>query len=145
MAAIREWYSGYSIIYNWFEDNYGKQALEEYWHYIAKAVYTGLAKQFREGGLPYIRDYFREIIEEDEGKVRFEEDGNKLTVEVLEMPDHIWQKEYLEIGGMPRENYSRSYEVIYGDVAAMAELGFELLKYDADGRLKFQFTKEDAA
>ena len=32
MAAIREWYSGYSIIYNWFEDNYGKQELEDYWH-----------------------------------------------------------------------------------------------------------------
>lgn len=145
MAAIREWYSGYSIIYNWFEDNYGKQELEDYWHYIAKEVYAGLAEKFKQGGLPYIRDYFKEIIEEDEGKVRFEEGENSLIVEVLEMPDHIWQEKYLEIGGMPRENYYRSYETIYGDVAKMAGIGFELLKYDPDGKLMFKFTKEAAA
>ena len=145
MAAIREWYSGYSIIYNWFEDNYGKQELEDYWHYIAKEVYADLAEKFKQGGLPYIRDYFKEIIEEDEGKVRFEEGENSLIVEVLEMPDHIWQEKYLEIGGMPRENYYRSYETIYGDVAKMAGIGFELLKYDPDGKLTFKFTKEAAA
>ena len=61
------------------------------------------------------------------------------------MPDHIWQEKYLEIGGMPRENYYRSYETIYGDVAKMAGIGFELLKYDPDGKLMFKFTKEAAA
>ena len=144
MAAIREWYSGYSIIYNWFEDRYGAEALEEYWHYIAKEVYADLADQFRQGGLPYIRSYFQEIIEEDQGKVRFEEEGGSLTVEILECPDYIWQKAYLEIGGMPRENYYRSYETIYGDVAKMAGMDFALLKYDKDGRLKFRFAEREA-
>lgn len=139
MAAIREWYSGYSIIYNWFEDNYGEQELEDYWHYIAKEVYTGLAEEFKKGGLLYIRNYFKEIIEEDNGSVQFEEAENTIVVEILEAPDYIWQKEYIEIGGMPRDNYYRSYEVIYGDVAKMADMEFKLLKYDTEGRLKFMF------
>ena len=144
MAAIREWYSGYSIIYNWFEDRYGNQALEDYWHFIAKEVYSDLAEAFQKGGLPYIRGYFQEIIEEDDGKVRFDQTENSLTVEILECPDYIWQKAYLEIGGMPRENYYRSYETIYGDVAKMAGMDFELLRYDRDGRLKFKFTEKEA-
>jgi hypothetical protein len=145
MAAIREWYSGYSIIYNWFEDHYGEQELYKYWKYIAKEIYSDLAEEFKTKGLPFIRDYFKEIIEEDLGSVTFEQDANSLTVDVIEMPDHIWQKEYLEIGGMPRDNYYRSYEVIYGEVAKMAGLEFELLRFDTEGKLKFKFTDRRVA
>ncbi len=141
MAAIREWYGGYSIIYRWFEDNFGYEGLVRYWHHIAEHVYADLADKFRQGGLPYIAGYFREIIEEDEGSVDIALNEDSVTIDILECPDHIWQKHYDQGFSMPRENYYRSYEVIYGDVAKMAGLGFELLRYDKDGKLKFAFKK----
>ena len=52
-----------------------KAGLEEYWHSYRKGgVYGVKSNSARVEGL-YIRDYFREIIEEDEAKVRFEETG----------------------------------------------------------------------
>lgn len=141
MAAIREWYGGYSIIYRWFEDNFGYEGLVKYWHYIAKEVYSDLADKFREGGLPCVAEYFREIIEEDEGRAEIALTENSVTVDIQECPDHIWQKHYDQGYSMPRENYYRSYETIYGDVARMAGMGFKLLRYDTEGRLKFEFTR----
>lgn len=145
MAAIREWYGGYSIIYRWFEDNYGYPELVRYWHYIAREIYAPLAEKFRSGGPAYIQRYFEEIIREDEGEVECTIDGGGATVEILNCPDRIWQKHYDQGFSMPRDNYYRSYEVIYGDVAQMAGYDFELLRYDPEGRLKFRFARREGA
>ena len=116
MAAIREWYGGYSMIYRWFEDKFGYEELVKYWHFIAKEVYGNLAGEFRRGGLPCVADYFREIIEEDEGTVDITLGEDSVVIDIQECPDHIWQKHYDQGYSMARENYYRSYEVIYGDV-----------------------------
>ncbi|MPN46745.1 hypothetical protein SDC9_194343 [bioreactor metagenome] len=78
MAAIREWYGGYSIIYRWFEKKFGEDALYEYWHYIAGEVYSELAKKFSDGGPAFIASYFAEIILEDEGKMVVEADKDSV-------------------------------------------------------------------
>lgn len=145
MAAIREWYGGYSIIYRWFENRFGEDALYEYWHYVAKEVYPELAQKFRDGGPAFIASYFTDIILEDEGKLCVEADKNSVTVKILECPDHIWQTHYDQGYSMPNSNYYRSYEVIYADVAKMAGYDFELLEYDTQGRLKFRFTRQEAS
>jgi hypothetical protein len=143
MAAIREWYSGYSIIYRWFENKFGEDDLYEYWHYIAREVYQELAEKFREGGPTYIVSYFTEIILEDEGKLTVTADKDSVTVEILECPDHIWQTYYDQGYSIPNDNYYKSYEVIYGDVAEMAGYDFEMLKFDTQGRLKFRFSRRE--
>ena len=120
MAAIREWYGGYAIIYRWFEDNFGEEGLEEYWHYIAKEVYAPLAEKFRTGGLASIAAYFPEIILEDEGSVCVTANKDSVTVEILECPDYIWQTYYDQGYSMPRDHYHRSYELISVDVVQLA-------------------------
>lgn len=142
MAAIREWYGLYGIIYNWFEDQYGYGALEEYWRYIAETVYPEVAADFREMGFPYIAEYFAGIMEADEGKATISVAENAVTIDIQECPDAIWQKFHDNGYFMPRDHYYKSYEVIYGTVARMAGLRFEMLRYDPHGRLKFAFTRE---
>lgn len=145
MAAIREWYGGYSIIYRWFEDKFGYKELENYWHFIAREVYKDLAKEFKAGGPSYICDYFTDIITADEGKLTVKADENSAVIDILECPDYIWQQHYDQGYSMPRDNYYKSYEIIYGDVAAMAGYRFEMLRFDTKGRLKFRFTRQEVA
>ncbi len=146
MAAIREWYGGYNIIYNWFERKYGYEELKTYWHYLAEEVYKPLLKDTFEAGPQAIADYFHDIIESDEGKVETAVDGNSVTVEILECPDYIWQHHFSD---MPygiadkNEHYYRSYEVIYGDAATFFGYGFELLRFSTVGKLKFRFTRKE--
>lgn len=145
MAPIREWYGGYSIIYRWFEDRFGYEELENYWHYVAKEVYAELAEKFKSGGVNYIAEYFREIIEEDEGKAEITVEGGSVTIDIQECPDYIWQTYYDQGFSMPRDNYYKSYEIIYGDVAKMSGYDFEMLRFDTTGKLKFRFTKQEVA
>lgn len=141
MAPIREWYGGYTILYNWFEDRYGYEELQKYWKYIADEIYTELGEKFKEGGLLYIRDYFRDIIEEDEGSVEFKLSDDSLIVDIIECPDNKWQKFYDAGYSIGRENYYRSYEVIYSETAKKAGFEFKVLRYDPTGKLKFEFSK----
>lgn len=145
MAPIREWYGGYSIIYRWFEDKFGYEELENYWHYVAKEVYTELAEKFKNGGTSCIADYFKEIIEEDEGTAEITVSDDSVTVDIKECPDYIWQTYYDQGFSMPRDNYYKSYEIIYGDVAKMSGYDFEMLRFDTTGKLKFRFTKQEVA
>lgn len=146
MAAIREWYGGYNIIYNWFEKRFGYAELENYWHYLAEEVYKPLLTEKFQEGPQAIADYFHEIIEEDEGKVETIVDENSVTVDIKECPDYIWQHFYSD---MPygiadnNEHYYKSYEVIYGDVAKFAGYKFEMLRFSTEGKLKFKFTKKE--
>jgi hypothetical protein len=141
MAPIREWYGLYSIMYNWIEDKYGYNDLVDYWKYIAGEIYTDVAENFKQGGFPYICDYFKKIIEIDEGVVEFELADNHITIDIKESPDYKWQKFFDAGFSMPRDHYFRVYEVIYGEVAKKAGLKFEMLRYDPTGKLKFAFYK----
>ncbi len=145
MAAIREWYGGYAIIYRWFEDRFGYEELESYWHYVAREVYGDLAERFRERGTSYICAYFADIITADEGSVTVEADERSATIDIHACPDYIWQKHYDQGYSMPGENYYKSYEIIYGDVAEMAGYEFEMLRFDTEGKLKFRFSRQEAA
>ncbi len=145
MAAIREWYGGYAIIYRWFEDRFGYEELENYWHFVAKEVYGDLAGEFRKRGPSYICTYFTDIITTDEGKLTVEADEKSATIEIHACPDYIWQKYYDQGYSMPGENYYKSYEIIYGDVARMAGYQFEMLRFDTKGKLKFRFIRQEEA
>ena len=101
MAAIREWYGGYAIIYRWFEDRFGYEELENYWHFVAKEVYGDLAGEFRKRGPSYICTYFTDIITTDEGKLTVEADEKSATIEIHACPDYIWQKYYDQGYSMP--------------------------------------------
>lgn len=141
MSAIREWYGLYNIMYNWIEENYGYKDLEDYWKYVADEVYSDLAESFKEKGLTYIRDYFKKIIEVDEGVVNFDLIEDKIVVDIIESPDYKWQKFFYNSKFLPGPNYFKSYDVIYGEVAKKAGFRYELLRYDPCGNLKFSFTK----
>jgi len=144
MAAIREWYGGYNIIYNWFKRNYGVEELQNYWHYLADEVYKPMLTDRFKKGTQDIADYFHEIIEADEGKVETEVTDNEVTIDIKECPDYIWQHYYADMPcGIADDNkeYYKSYITIYGDVADAAGYDFEELKFSTDGKLKFRFKK----
>ncbi|MEG1524795.1 MAG: hypothetical protein RRZ24_06145 [Clostridia bacterium] len=144
MSAIREWYGLYSLIYNFMEDEFGYEALVDYWRYIGEKVYSDEADRFRTGGMPYIRDYFKSRIEVDDGIATFDVDEHHVVVDIQKCPDYIWQK-YFDVNGftLPRPHYFRVYEVIYAMVAEKAGLDFSMLRYDETGKLKFEFRKPE--
>jgi len=117
MAAIKEWFGLYNIIYDWFEKNYGYQKLEEYWKYIARSCYSSLAAEFRDKGPEYVRDYFETIFEKDGGQAIGTVRKGRVTVEVLESPDVRWLKAFDNPAFKIVPYYFNHYEVIFGEIA----------------------------
>ena len=82
MAPIREWYGGYSIIYRWFEKKFGEDALYEYWHFVAKEVYSDLAKQFQIAGTPVAFEQVMAAVSDfEKGNMRLSVVLNSLNAE----------------------------------------------------------------
>jgi hypothetical protein len=141
MAAIKEWFGLYNIMYDWFEKNYGYQELEEYWRFVARTCYTKLAAEFKEKGPGYVKDYYEMIFAEDGGKAVGTVCKDEVTIEVLESPDIKWMKAFDNPAFKPVPYYFNHYEVIFGEIAQMAGLDFKMLSIRKNGKCKWTFSK----
>ena len=139
MAAIKEWFGLYNIMYDWFEKKYGYQELEEYWSYIARSCYADLAVKFREKGPEYIRDYYESIFLADGGKAKGVVHGNEVVVEVLESPDIKWMQAFDNPNFKTVPYYFNHYEVIFREIAKMAGIEFDMLENREDGKCRWAF------
>lgn len=142
MAAIREWFGLYNIIYDWFERNCGYPELEEYWRNIARNCYADLAVRFREKGPDYVKEYFEGIFQEDGGQAASVVGGDDVTIEVLESPDVKWMQAFDNPHFKTVPYYFNHYEIIFGEIARMAGLEFEMLKKGEDGLCKWRFCRK---
>lgn len=140
MAAIKEWFGLYNIIYTWIKENYGYDELVEYWKNIATKVYPKLAEDFRTKGFTFIKDYFEQIFAADDGKAvgAVEKDG--VTITVIESPDVKWTQSFGYSSFQLQPFYFDHYKYVYGQVADMAGLDFEMIEQQPDGQCVFRFS-----
>jgi hypothetical protein len=146
MASINEWYGAYNIIYKWFENEYGHDDLKKYWRHIARCCYKDLAIDFKVKGLEFIKDYFEWIFQNDGGRARGTISKDIVMVEILESPDYKWMNFYDNPNFKTVPYYFEHYEVIFGEIAKMADLEFKMIENRTDGKCKWEFRckKEEA-
>ena len=141
MAAINEWFGLYNIIYSFVEQNYGYGELTEYWKNTAKTVYAKLAEDFKKQGLPYIKTYFEETFAKDEGSASGSIDADGVTISITESPDVKWTQAYEYDSFKLKPWYFDHYKYIYGQVAEMAGMDFEMIAQPPDGKCVFRFSR----
>lgn len=139
MAAIKEWFGLYNIMYDWIEKRFGYNELEGYWKFIAISCYADLAKKFKEKGPDYISDYFKNYFLSDEGKVKVTVDKGAIVMEVIESPDIKWMQAFDNPNFKTVPYYFNHYEVIFGEIAKMAGIEFEMLEKRDNGKCKWVF------
>jgi hypothetical protein len=140
MAAIKEWFGLYSIIYSWIEKNYGYAELTKYWENTASEIYPGLARDFREKGPEYIKEYFETIFAADGGAAAGTVDGAGVTIRVTDSPDKKWAEAFGYPSYALKPWYFDRYRYVYGTVAEMAGLRCDMLDCPEDGRCTFRFS-----
>jgi hypothetical protein len=143
MAAIKEWFGLYSVIYSWIEKNYGYDELTKYWENTARQIYPTLARDFREKGSGYIKEYFEEVFAADDGGATGTIDDTGVTIRVTESPDKKWSEAFGYSAYALKPWYFDHYKYVYGTVADMAGLRFEMLTCPPDGRCEFRFSLKE--
>lgn len=142
MSAIKEWYGAYNVIFNWFKENYGKKALEEYWKFIANSCYDETIEKFKNEGLDGIKEYFEDIFDKDGGKYNSNLKDNKLVFEVVDCPAYSFMKNSDNPYFEPIEEYCEHHQVINSILAKKSGHKFEMVECDNNGHCKWVFKNE---
>ena len=140
MAPIREWFGVYNIIYRWFEQRYGKKALEEYWKYIAQNCFSEILNRFSTG-IVGVRDYLSETFDKDGGEYLSTIKGDSLIFEVTKCPDYDFMNSVFNINFKPIEDYCKHHEIFNSALAEKAGYSFCMAECNHKGQCKWVFEK----
>lgn len=143
MAAIREWFAAYGIIYKHMEERHGPQALEEYWQTMGESLAGILGNKTGTEALRELREYFTENTPKDGGACEASLADHMLTVKIERCPDHL----YFAETPYPTHKFGREYcrhcPGIYGSLAQACGCSMEHTPPQVDGdgayHCEFQF------
>ena len=85
--AAPDFYFTLNATFRWIYDNWGEEGLVQYWQGLGREHFAAISEQFRDGGLPAVRDYWQAFFDDDPGgdvSVTLADDA--VTVEVRSCP-----------------------------------------------------------
>lgn len=142
MAPIKEWFGIYSIIFDWFEERYGYDALVEYWKFIADSCFPETVKAFKDKGLEGIREYVEETFQKDGGRFLSKPGEGYFEFEVTECPDYAFFHSSGNRAFAPHEYYCKHHEVINSVLSEKSGFSFHMTECDNNGRCKWVFKEK---
>lgn len=122
--AAADFYFAINATFRFILDNYGEDALEQYWRAMGDEYYASLADRFREGGLDEVERYWREFFAaEPGGEVEVSRAEHTVHIDVRDCPAIRWLRMHnREI--VP--NYCRHCHHVSTAIASRAGLAFVL-------------------
>lgn len=120
-------------------ENYGDEGVKEYLACYAESFYKPLAQAVIEKGLIELKNYFTDIYKKEEWEqyLHARIDGDVLTITVDKCPAVTFMK---ASGHTPSRWYKETTYTVYGTLAKMCGLDFEVKYYDEkDGKTEFTF------
>lgn len=118
---------------------YGEKAVHEYLAQYVAAFHKPLIEQLRQGTLPPLADYLRNIYaaENASDALTLTESDQELLVTVSYSPAIRYMQ---RIGHTPKETYQATTSIVYEELAKQSGIGFELISYDlSTGAAQFRF------
>ena len=141
MAAIKEWFGGFNVIFNWFEKQFGREALEVYWRHIADTCYDDVIGKFQREGLIGVRDYFEDIFRKDGGKIETCLQDRHLTIRIIQCPAFMFMNSSDNPHFLPIKDYCRHDAVVNECLAQRSGLTFRMTACNNHGQCEWEFTK----
>jgi len=141
MAAIKEWFGAFNVIFNWFEKQFGREALEAYWRHIADTCYDDVVKKFQGEGLAGVRDYFEDIFRKDGGKLETSLQDKRLTIRIIQCPAFMFMNDSDNPHFVPIKDYCRHDAIVNERLAQKSGLAFRMTACTHHGQCEWEFTK----
>lgn len=147
MAAIREWFAVYGVVFEYMEKLGGAGGLANYLDFLGGQMHELTGGGQGTAALPAIRAYFEENLPKDGGECTASLGGDTLEVAVERCPDHAYFESTPYEGHWFGPEYCESCAGAHAGLARAAGCGFEAEKpvRHPDGRYSCRFTFTGAA
>lgn len=123
MISCTEFIPAYSELFKFIENEGGKEAVEEFWHYLSDSYLGSLKEMVQEHGVRGCWLYFSQALNEEAADFRmeFDEEADELTITMRYCPSkgRLLENEQIE----PYHDYCRHCDVLYRRV--LEPLGLE--------------------
>ncbi|MBM3289629.1 MAG: hypothetical protein FJY92_05710 [Candidatus Hydrogenedentes bacterium] len=122
--AAGDFYFAINATFRFVLDNYGEQALIDYWRAMGEEYFAPLSARFREGGLDEVERYWREFFAaEPGGDVDVSHKDDAVVIDVRDCPAIRWLRAN---GRAIVPQYCAHCHHVSGAIAGRAGLAFAL-------------------
>ena len=95
MIGVQDFFGVYDWTFKYIQDNYGEDALHEYWGtYIAFHSQKHAYDLIREKGIQGMLEYWGHTLDAEEAGYRFERGENSFFNDMFDCPAHRWLREH---------------------------------------------------
>jgi len=141
LAAIKEWFGLYNVIFNWFEKNHGEKGFMAYAAHIANTCYPEVIEDFKRGGLEAVKAYYEDLFHKDDGQIDSYIVDDVLTISVNKCPAYNFMKNSPNPHFIPTQKVCRFDEIVNGTLAAKSGMVFEQKYTGHNGKCIWEFKK----
>jgi hypothetical protein len=127
----KDFHGALSLAIDYFDRNYGEEAVRAYLRQFTRSYYAGLTDQLSERGLIALAEHFARIyeIEGASASIRLSESGDELSVDVSECPAVRHMRER----GFPISRlFVETMRTVNAALCEGTPFEYELLEYDPD-------------
>ena len=116
----KDFHGALSCGFQYVKDNYGYEALRDYWRQVAVGCYGRLIEAMKTRGLSALEDHLRDIFTIEGAEFELYQEGDSLVLKVQRCPAIHHMKEF----GYPiAEDFCEHTRVVNGEICRQA--GFE--------------------
>ena len=141
MAASREWYVAYNVIFNWFAAQYGLEGFDEYIYEITMRCFHEVLEDITSRGLDAVRDYYIDVFENDGTKYSVDESEVELSFVISQCIEYVVMKGSSYSCAKPCPHYCRHHRIMNEIFAKQCGASFSMTS-DDNGRCEWHFWKE---
>src|SRR5690554_5903970 len=109
LAACKEWYALYNIIFNWMQLKYGYNEFYEYIKTITHSCFGSQINEIRLGGLCAIKEYYCSLFDEDGTDYLLEESENQLCFTINKCIEYEVIGDFPYLNGNACKHYCRHH------------------------------------
>lgn len=86
MISCTEFILAYNELFSFLEENYGKQAVIEFWEYISDEFLNNLDRLVREKGIKGMEEYWTHTLTEEGADYEMKVEGNEFEIYMKKCP-----------------------------------------------------------
>jgi len=143
MAATKEFFGLHNITFKWVLENYGEDALRDYWENMTKSCFSDIIEKFENGSIQDIKDYLEINLIRDHAEYTTKAENDRLIIDMKRCPALGYFLSSPNEYDRPAENYCAHCSVHLNGLLKKSKYHCTVKDIDNEGKCTWDISEKE--
>jgi len=144
MAATESFFGLHNITFKWFLENYGEEALQDYWKSMTEGCFKDIIEKFANGSIQDIKDYLEINLKRDHAEYTVEAEKDRLVIDMTRCPALGYFLSSPNEYDVPAKNYCAHCSIHLNGLLKKSKYGCTVRAIDNKGKCVWDISPKEA-